>query len=478
MLEYRIIHPDGQVRWVQDRENPTLNEAGELIQLDGVAVDVTDRRQAEEKIKQMVFTDDLTGLANRRLLKQDLEDLVAASPEEFSAVVMVIDLDRFKYINDTLGHTSGDRVLRRVARRLNGYLSALGRIYRPGGDEFIVILPGMGRQQAGDTAEEILRLFDKPIRLDDRELYLTPSIGISVFPQDGCDVDSLVKKADMAMYKAKESGDSYCFPSEMEEVYSQRLRLENDLRRALEEEQFELYYQPKYNLKSREVVSAEALIRWHHPEHGMVSPGAFIPVAEETRLIIPMSRWVLRTAIRQAKEWQNKGQALRVAVNVSVHQFESEKIVDEVLNMLREHDLDPCYLELEITEGIYMKNIESTIHKLVRLREAGVHISIDDFGTGFSSLQYLQRLPITALKIDKSFLDDLSGAVSSSPIITGIISMARSLQLGVVAEGVETEEQVAYLSANDCHEIQGYFFSRPLPAEQFESFVQEQLMVR
>ncbi|HEU4963378.1 MAG TPA: EAL domain-containing protein, partial [Bacilli bacterium] len=411
VVEYRVQHPSGEVRWVQDRETPTLDASGQLVRIDGVAIDVTDRKRAEEKIKRMAFSDDLTGLPNRRLLKQDLADLVTGSPSG-EAAVMVIDLDRFKYINDTLGHTAGDRVLRRVARRLKECLVDHGTIYRPGGDEFIVILPQTGREQAIEIAERIAAQFDKPVTLDDTELYVTPSIGISLYPQDGEDVDSLVKKADTAMYLAKGSGKKYCFLERTkEELFTKRLRLENDMRKALEEKQFELYYQPKFNLQTNEIVSAEALIRWHHPEFGMVSPGDFIPVAEETRLIIPLSRWVLQTACRQAKLWLDKGFPLRVAVNVSVYQFESEWIVEEILEVLDEIGLPPSYLELEITEGIYMKDLESTIAKLQRLRAAGVHISIDDFGTGFSSLQYLQRLPINTLKIDKSFLDDLTGAV-------------------------------------------------------------------
>lgn len=477
--EYRIINARGEVRWVSDRTIPVLNANGQVIRLDGMISDITNSKRAEETIKHMAYHDPLTDLPNRRLFKKELNEALATAKEranEELIAVMILDLDRFNMINDSLGHAFGDRLLKAVTERLKGCIPDTCTLARMGGDEFTLFLPVVGEcHEACRLAEGILAgLMKEPFVLGDREFFITTSIGIAVFPNDGDDMDSLVKNADTAMYRAKEKGgNNYQFYTAEMSVATDQLELENSLRKALERAELELYYQPKLDLRTGQVVGMEALVRWNSAQFGFVSPMKFIPLAEETGLILPIGEWVLRTACKQNKAWQDAGYSLmRVAVNLSARQFE-EDLVAMVVRVLKETGLDPAYLELEITESITMNNKNGVIEKLHALKRLGIHIGMDDFGTGYSSLSYLKKFPIDTLKIDKSFVRDITTDQDDAAIVQAVIAMGHSLKLNVVAEGVETEEQLSFLREQDCDEIQGFWFSKPLPVDQFEAFVQK-----
>jgi diguanylate cyclase (GGDEF)-like protein len=432
-------------------------------------------RQQEEHIRHMAYSDALTGLPNRELFNELLHQSLAQAQRhnhDRHLAVLFLDLDRFKVINDTLGHSVGDQLLRAVANRLK---SCCRRdrdvVARRGGDEFIILLPELDiPQEAVRVAQTILDSFDKPFILPEHELFIGSCIGISIFPADGVDVETLIKNADMAMYRAKEQGRNrfHLYNRSMDAQAALRLTMEISLRKALKGQELYLNYQPKVNVKTGRVVSFEALARWQNPELGLVEPKQFIPLAEETGLIDQLGEWVLRTACIQNKAWQEaKYPHLRVAVNFSPRQFLMLQLADMVENVLAETHLDPCWLELEVTEGIMLQNVENTIKTLRRLSNLGVHISIDDFGTGYSSLSYIKKLPINTLKIDQSFINDITSNPDDAAIATAVINMAQNLRLNVIAEGVENEEQATLLNSLECSEMQGFFFSRPLSAEKF-----------
>jgi diguanylate cyclase (GGDEF)-like protein/PAS domain S-box-containing protein len=433
--------------------------------------DVTARIRSEEQLNFLATHDALTHLPNRILFVDRLEQTMARGHWQKRLVaVMFLDLDRFKVINDTLGHTVGDLLLKAVSERLTASVRSGDTVARVSGDEFIIILADIGQaEDVAKVAEKILNSLSKPFNLEGRELFITTSIGISLYPDDGEQPETLLKNADTAMYRAKEQGrNNYQhYSAAMNASAFERLMIETSLRQALEKREFLLYYQPQVDLASSQIVGLEALIRWKHPAMGLVSPAKFIPLAEETGLIVPIGEWVLRTACSQNKTWQAAGFApIRVSVNVSGCQFRRPDLIETIRRVLDETGLAPHYLEIELTESILMKNEEKMIATIGALHEMGVNISIDDFGTGYSSLSYLKRFAINNLKIDQSFVRDITTNPDDAAIVTAIITLAHSLKLKVIAEAVETNDQLQSLRTLQCDQMQGYLFSRPIPAEE------------
>ncbi len=440
--------------------------------------DITMSQTAAEEIKHLAFYDSLTRLPNRRHLMDRLKHALAASARSGKAgALLFIDLDNFKTLNDTLGHDVGDQLLQQVAQRAESCVREDDTVARLGGDEFVVMLEGLSEHeleaaaQAESVGEKILAALNLPYQLASHEHHNTPSIGITLFRGQLESMDELFKHADIAMYQAKKSGRNTLrfFDPAMQETINARVALEGELRKALEQQQFQLYYQAQVD-SSHRALGVEALIRWIHPEKGMVSPAQFIPLAEETGLILPIGRWVLETACAQIKTWQQSelSNDFVLAVNVSAKQFRQADFVAQVQDAVRRHAIDPTLLKLELTESLLLENIEDTIETMRALKETGVQFSLDDFGTGYSSLQYLKRLPLNQLKIDQSFVRDIAVDSSDKAIVRTIIAMARGLNLEVIAEGVETEEQRQLLLEKGCAHFQGYLFSKPVPIEQLE----------
>ncbi len=409
--------------------------------------------------------------------QQLARSLAQARRHDKPLAIMFIDLDRFKNINDTLGHDAGDGVLKEVAERLRGCLRESDTIGRLGGDEFVVLIEELPEPvQVAAVAQKILAAVAKPFILDAQEFHLTASIGISTYPADGEDVQNLLKNADISMYRAKEQGkNNYQFYSAQMNVHSiERLALESSLRRALERNEFVLHYQPKVDIGSGRVTGMEALVRWQRTDKALIPPAQFIPLAEETGLIVPIGEWVLKTACAQNKSWQDQGlPPLRIAVNLSARQFIHENLLQDVARVLNETGLDATSLELEITESMVMHNPEHAVKLLNKLKATGIHLSIDDFGTGYSSLNYLKRFPIDNVKIDRSFIQDIPEDCDDAAITQAIIAMAHGLGLRVIAEGVETVEQFRFLRDHKCDDMQGYYFSKPLPANEFFGLLQK-----
>ncbi|MGH8671065.1 MAG: bifunctional diguanylate cyclase/phosphodiesterase [Burkholderiales bacterium] len=442
----------------------------------GFYTDVTARKQSEEHLHFLANHDALTELPNRTLFNERLvHALCQAQRYNKSNAVLFIDLDRFKVINDTLGHQAGDSLLQHTARRLLSCLRESDTVARVGGDEFTVLIEDFpDLQTLVGMVRKLLTSLSAPFSLDGREMYITASVGISTYPADGSDAPTLLKKADIAMYRAKDAGrNNYQFYSERINVHTlARLELENSLRRAVQRQEFSLQFQPKLDLFSGGVNGVEALVRWHHPELGVVPPGDFIPLAEETGLIVPIGEWVLRTACAQNRAWQDAGlPPLRIAVNLSARQFRQENLLAMVWRVLEETRMEAQWLELEITESMVMQNVDETGQILQQLKTMGVHIAIDDFGTGYSSLSYLKRFPIHTLKIDRSFVQDLPDDVDDAVLTRAMIAMAHMLKLRLVAEGVETKAQLDFLREHLCDEMQGYYFSTPLSAEDLEQLL-------
>ena len=463
-VEIELRRADGTPLWVLQNLVYVGDHIGGVVH--ATVVDISDRKRAEEQIEFHAYHDVLTHLPNRKLFTDRLRHSVTRSKRTGRSVaVMFIDIDHFKTINDTLGHTAGDELLLEMSRRLRGCVREDDTVARLGGDEFTVILAELREpEDAIQVAQKILESVQEPINIGNVPISVSASIGIALYPVDGADPESLLRNADSAMYRAKESGrNTYQLcTDEMKQRAMQRLSMETRLRHALREQQLVLFYQPQVSLISGRTIGVEALVRWNDPERGLVKPASFIPIAEESRLIVPLGEWVLRAACRQTKEWHDRGAGpLRIAVNLSARQFAQHDLVDMVRSALAEVKLDPSHLELEITETTAMQNAEATVDVLRALRDIGVGISIDDFGMGYSSLNYLKRFPITAVKIDRAFVHDIATDEGDAAIVSAVIGMARSLRLRVIAEGVETAEQLAFLRGRNCDEAQGFYFSHP-----------------
>ena len=462
-----MISRDGFEIPIEDSASPIHNREGRAT---GAVIVFRDVSAAQAMALQMAHSaqhDFLTGLPNRMLLNDRVTQAIALAQRHMKKVaVLFLDLDGFKHINDSLGHPIGDKLLQSVAKRLVDCGRSSDTVSRQGGDEFVVLLSEVEQSDdAAITARRMLQAVAEPHSIGQHDLHVTTSIGVSIFPDDGLDAETLIKNADTAMYQAKENGhQSYQFFKPAMNVRAvERQSIEESLRRALERREFALHYQPIIDLKTGEITRAEALIRWTHPTRGPVPPSQFIPVAEDCGLILPIGNWVLREACKQAQTWINAGLPLvTMAVNISAMEFRDEHFLAGVFAILDETGLDPRFLELELTESVLMKRAESTESILKTLRAKGVQVAVDDFGTGYSSLSYLRKFPIDALKIDQSFVRQITTAPDETTIVTAIISMGRSLKLRVVAEGVETQEELAFLQAHQCDEAQGYFFSRPL----------------
>ncbi|MEK6663055.1 MAG: EAL domain-containing protein [Pseudomonadota bacterium] len=471
-MEKRYIRKDGALVWINLTVSLVRAADGSPKYFISVIEDISRRKVTEAQLMHLATHDHLTHLPNRSLLQDRITQAIAhAERAERQMAVLFLDLDRFKNINDSLGHDVGDKLIIVLAERLRGIVRSGDTVARVGGDEFVIVITELQYEtQAENVARKVLEVLAEPEVVDGTELFLNGSIGISLYPRDGRDCHTLLKNADAAMYRAKEAGRNQFqfFTQAMNANAVHRLTLENELRHALEREEFSLHYQPQIDLANGAVVGMEALLRWHSPTRGMVSPAEFIPLAEESGLIVPIGEWVLRTACAQNKAWLNAGmQSLRVAVNISARQCRFNSLTKLVERVLADTGLDACHLELEITESLLMDNPEESASTLHDLNQMGIQLAIDDFGTGYSSLSYLKRFPIHTLKIDQSFVRDITSDPDDAAIVKAVIAMARSLKLRVVAEGVETAEQLEFLRAHDCEGMQGYYFSKPMPTEQF-----------
>ena len=468
----RNYRKDGSMYWNELHIAPVRSDTGEVTHYIGVHSDITDAKTHQDELARQANHDSLTGLPNRNLLWDRIQSACARAQRygNFAAIAF-LDLDNFKVVNDSLGHTLGDHLLRAVAARLQSALRATDTVARQGGDEFVLVLSDqVSEQQIASELQRIAQSFSQPFSVEGRDVFITASIGAALHPQDAKDPETLMKSAELAMYRAKESGrNTYqLYTVEMQTRVTERLALESRLRQALARGEFELHYQPQVDLRTNRVFGCEALIRWEQPELGKVSPVRYIPLAEETGLIVPIGEWVLRTACRQCKSWLDAGlPEVTVAVNISARQFREKNLFQLVQTILAETGLAPGQLELEVTESVIMHDAQQVIASLQAFRDMGVRLSVDDFGTGYSSLSYLKRFPVDRLKIDQSFVRDLSTDADDVAIAQAIITLGHTLNLRVIAEGVETPEQLAFLRAHQCDEMQGYLFGKPMPAEEF-----------
>jgi diguanylate cyclase (GGDEF)-like protein/PAS domain S-box-containing protein len=467
-----LVRRDGVEVAIEDSAAPIHDRRGQVSGAVMVFRDVSMARAMSLRMSHLAQHDSLTDLPNRVLLNDRLTQAIAqARRNQKKLALLFLDVDRFKNINDSLGHDVGDHLLQTVAQRLLACVRSTDTVSRQGGDEFVILLSEVTHaQDAAISADKILLVLSTPYHNDQHELHLTVSIGIVTYPDDGIDAATLMKNADFAMYHAKDSGrNNYqFFKPDMNLHAAERQSLENDLRHAIEREEFVLHYQPKVNLETGAIIGVEALIRWRHLQHGLMPPAQFIPIAEDCGLIVPIGRWVLREGCRQARAWQDAGlPPVRIAINVSAVELRAKDFVPGVNAMVTEMGLEPHHLELELTETFLMQDSTSTSVVLLALKEMGLQIALDDFGTGYSSLSYLKRFPIDTVKIDRSFVRDLTTDADDASIVSAVISMGKRLHMQVVAEGVETPEQLAFLREQSCPEGQGYYFSRPLVAEEF-----------
>ena len=472
-----LIRRDGFESAIEDSAAPIHDRTGRVIGAVIVFHDVSAARAMSIQMTHSAQHDVVTGLPNRMLLSDRITQSIAlARRNHRSIAVIFLDLDRFKYINDSLGHATGDKLLQSVSNRLLGCVRGSDTVSRQGGDEFVILLSEITYpEDAATSAKKILYLLSACHSIGKHDLHIDGSIGISVYPEDGEDAETLIRNADTAMYHAKKIGSNnfQFFKAEMNRKVVERQSLEGSLHRALERREFLLHYQPKINLNTREITGVEALIRWQQPDRGLLLPSQFVPIAEDCGLILQIGRWVMREACRQARAWQDAGlPPLPIAVNVSAIEFRDKGFVEGVRTILSETGLEARYLELELTEGVLMEDAKSTTSVLQELKAMGVHLAVDDFGTGYSSLSYLRQFPIDVLKIDQSFVHQISAEPDDATIVSAIINMGKNLKHLVVAEGVETLEQQAYLQTQHCTEGQGYLFSRPLDAAEFAQLLQ------
>jgi diguanylate cyclase (GGDEF)-like protein/PAS domain S-box-containing protein len=458
--------------------NSRVAHWGERRVVQSIARDITDRKRSEETIRRQSYYDLLTNLPNRMLFKDRLEQAMKLAHRNKQMLgVLVLDLDRFKNINETLGHVTGDKLLVAVSERLLEALSENETIARFGGDEFTFLLPQVNTtEEATEHAQKIIDLLAAPFKVGEHELHVTTSIGIAFYPEDGESSELLLKNAETAMYRAKEQGRNnfQLYASGMNVSAFKQLLMENSLRRALEKEEFVVFYQPQIDLATRKLIGAEALVRWQHPDLGLVFPNEFIGLAEETGLIVPIGEWIIQKVCKQSKAWYAEGlPKICVSVNLSARQFQQVNLVSTISRILLETGLDPQHLGLEITESIAMKNADFTISALNEFKRMKIHLSLDDFGTGYSSLSYLKRFPLETLKIDRSFVRDITTDPNDAAIVNAVVALAHSLKLNVIAEGVESEGQLAFLKNHKCDGVQGYIFSHPLAEDQFVKFMRE-----
>lgn len=484
MIENRVLSATGAVHWMQFSNRGIFDEHGQLTEIQSVGRDISDRKRAEEEVQKLAYKDPLTGLSNRRLMLDRLGIALATSARSMQyGALLFLDLDKFKVINDTQGHGDGDLLLIEVAKRITACVREIDTVARQGGDEFVVLVERLGEsleeasRTAAKIAETIRLALAEPYKINNVHIHSSSSIGVSLFCGHDKDVDELIKRADMAMYQAKDGGRNRTrfFDPQMQELVEVRATLESDLHNALETDQFELHYQLQVDHENKPI-GAEALIRWVHPQRGMISPAHFIPVAEESALILNIGDWVLDEACRQIALWSNNAKMcdLVLAVNISAQQFKQTHFVDQVIAAIHKHGIDPSRLKLELTESVALDDITDVIAKKNLLRQTvGVTLSLDDFGTGFSSLSYLKRLPLDQIKIDQSFVRDITTDKSDAVMVKTIIDMAQNFSLNVIAEGVETEAQLAFLKQHECKAYQGYLFSKPLPIEQFDALMQD-----
>ena len=470
-----MVRADGSTFWGElagRRVDPLHPEAGSIW----IFSDISERKQAQDRAEFLSYHDVLTGLPNQLLLQDRLQQAIAFSNSTGTKLaLMIIDLDRFKTINDFLGHNAGDRLLVEVARRLSGRMRSTDTLSRQGGDEFNLLLTNLAEPDAIVTfLGELMGDIQLPFWVEGQELTISASVGVAIYPEDGADFESLLKKADMAMYQAKDAGrNAYrFFNQEMNEEAVEQITMHAGLWRALEAEQFVLYFQPQFDIPSGRLIGAEALIRWNHPDLGLVSPARFIPVAEETGLVVQIGDWVLREACREAVKWRDAGRAgVVVAVNLSAVQFKRGDIEQSIARALNESGLDPAQLELELTESILIRDSENVLSSVRRLKQMGIKLSIDDFGTGYSSLSYLKRFEVDKLKIDQTFVRDLVDNPEDAAIVRAIVQMAHSLGLRTIAEGVESQPVLEILRGYGCDEVQGFHCGRPTPADSFMEFI-------
>ncbi|MBI4492864.1 MAG: EAL domain-containing protein [Chloroflexi bacterium] len=471
----RVTRPDGEARWLLVCSTPVLGEDGEVVQVASSFVDITARKRMEEALEHHALHDVLTELPNRTLLHDRLRQaILAARRDNTSLALLAMDLDRFHEINDALGHRAGDVVLQQVGQRLRATLRASDTVARLDGDEFAALLPGTSAEGATLAAGKLLRALEQPCVVERHRLDIGASVGIALYPEHGEAAETLLRQAEVALYVAKRAASSYAVYAPEQDQYSpSRLGLVGELRQAIEQGQLRLHYQPKVGLKSGRVVGVEALVRWQHPERGLVPPDQFIPLAEQTGLIKPLTEWVLGTALRQCQAWHRAGLELAMAVNLSMRNLHDPQLPDAIAELLAASGVPPAWLELELTESVVMADPVRAMESLRRLCAMGVRIAIDDFGTGYSSLGYLKRLPVGQLKVDRSFVRDMAVDQNSLAIVRATIELGHTLDLEVVAEGVEDRSTWDLLIALGCDLAQGYYLSRPLPAAELECWLRE-----
>lgn len=492
-LEHKLNCQDGSTMIVAHQAEAVLNSEGETIQIHGIIQNITRRKQAEDKIRELAYYDPLTGLPNRQLFRNNIQHLIyTAKREQTRFALLFVDLDNFKDVNDTLGHSAGDSLLRTIAQfiqdsiRLSDFLGVTDQhkrntntsISRLGGDEFTVLIPNLESiDDACVIAKRVLSNLQQPIEIQGNLISVTGSIGIAVYPDDGDEPDNLLKNADIAMYHAKQSGKNKhrFFDWQMNGRIMARVKMESNLRHALENNECSLHYQPKIELSSGKLIGFEGLIRWTKSNGDMISPMDFIPIAEESGLIIEIGEWVIREACFQIRRWQDEGlDPFIVSVNLSPMQFQTHNLIDVVSSALENSGILPEYLELELTESAVMENVDKAIDTMDALKRFGIRLSIDDFGTGYSSMEYLKRFPVDVLKIDKSFVQDITTDQSDAAIIKAIIALTKALDLISIAEGVETREQIDFLHQHNCDQVQGYYYSKPLPVKEIPPFIANQ----